>query len=80
MRSAPEIRLNGKRPESALCSRWPTTRRMGEDAPFPSLRDQVTQGPFSSTRWTALYNAEGRLRGRDRHVEGGDWLHQTFER
>jgi hypothetical protein len=27
------ILRSGERPESALCSRWLTTRRMGEDAP-----------------------------------------------
>src|SRR5215471_8667322 len=27
----------GECPESALCSGWPTTRRMGEDAPFRPL-------------------------------------------
>jgi len=28
-----------RRPVSALCSRWLTTWRMGEDAPFPTLAD-----------------------------------------
>jgi hypothetical protein len=31
-----------ERPESALCSRWLTTQRMGEDAPFQPLPDRET--------------------------------------
>ena len=32
---------DGVGPLSALCSRWPTMRRMGEDAPIPALAPKL---------------------------------------
>ena len=46
-----------ERPESALCSRRLTMRRMGEDAPIRPFTGELEEGPHAGNR--ALLEAQG---------------------
>jgi hypothetical protein len=43
--NSPVAACFGERPESALCSLWPMTRRMGDNAPIRPLPDRRANGP-----------------------------------
>src|SRR5207244_3249954 len=76
-----QSRLTAYSAENARTLTRPPPARAGSfHAPFPTLRGQPIGDRTSAVWRPALDDAQRGLARRTRHIEGGDWLHQTLER